>query len=103
MKSSTDLFTRSPHNPIITAAALPYPANSVFNPGAAQVDGQTVLLLRVEDRRGISHLTVARSADGYTDWTFDPEPSRGGRTTNETATVDPAREQETARHRTDPA
>ena len=75
MKSSTDLFTRSPHNPIITAAALPYPANSVFNPGAAQVDGQTVLLLRVEDRRGISHLTVARSADGYTDWIFDPEPS----------------------------
>ena len=35
--------------------------------------------------------------------TVDPEASRWGRTTNETATVDPAHEQETARHRTDPA
>jgi predicted GH43/DUF377 family glycosyl hydrolase len=28
----------------------------------------------VEDRRGISHLTVARSADGATDWLIDPQP-----------------------------
>jgi predicted GH43/DUF377 family glycosyl hydrolase len=75
MKSSADLFTRSPHNPIITAASLPYLANSVFNPAAAVVDGETVLLLRVEDRRGISHLTVARSKDGLTGWVIDGEPS----------------------------
>ncbi len=67
------LFTRSRLNPILRASDLPYAANSVFNPGAARLDGETVLLLRVEDLRGISHLHVARSADGITGWRFDPE------------------------------
>jgi predicted GH43/DUF377 family glycosyl hydrolase len=48
--------------------------NAVFNPAAATVDGETVLLARVEDRRGISHLTVARSANGTDGWTVDLEP-----------------------------
>ena len=30
--------------------------------------------MRVEDLRGISHLVVARSADGVTGWRFDDEP-----------------------------
>ncbi|HEY5630182.1 MAG TPA: hypothetical protein VIR16_11790 [Candidatus Limnocylindrales bacterium] len=68
------LFVRSPANPIITAADLPYPANTVFNPGATRVGDETVLLVRVEDLRGISQLQVARSADGEHDWRFDPEP-----------------------------
>ena len=55
------LFVRNALNPIITAEHLPYPANTVFNPGAARVDGETVLLMRVEDLRGISSLHVARS------------------------------------------
>ena len=42
---------------------------------AQSSDGGTILLCRVEDRRGHSHLTVARSADGITDWKIDPEPS----------------------------
>ena len=67
------LFQRAPDNPIIRAADLPYPANAVFNPGAARVDGETVLLLRVEDLRGISLLQVARSRDGVTDWRFDEQ------------------------------
>jgi len=46
----------------------------VFNPAAAEVDGETVLLARVEDRRGISHLTVARSPNGLDNWSVDPEP-----------------------------
>ena len=54
--------------------AVPYRANSVFNPGAGLVGGETLLLVRVEDLRGISHLLVARSADGVTDWRFDAEP-----------------------------
>jgi predicted GH43/DUF377 family glycosyl hydrolase len=33
-----------------------------------------VLLCRVEDRRGISHLGVARSADGETGWRVDKAP-----------------------------
>jgi predicted GH43/DUF377 family glycosyl hydrolase len=70
----TELFTRSPANPVLTAADWPYPVNSVFNPGAAVVDGETVLLCRVEDRRGISHLSVARSADGATGWRVEKEP-----------------------------
>lgn len=72
-----ELFTRSPSNPVLTADDWPYPVNGVFNPGATVVDGETVLVCRVEDRRGISHLTVARSADGATDWRVDKEPLVG--------------------------
>lgn len=72
--SSSDLFQRHPGNPILTAEQLPYPANAVFNPGAARVGDETLLLVRVEDRRGISHLQVARSRDGVTDWQFDEHP-----------------------------
>jgi len=69
------LFTRSEANPIITADDLPYPANTVFNPGAARLNGDTVLLLRVEDLRGLSHLTVARSTDGIHGWWIDHRPT----------------------------
>jgi predicted GH43/DUF377 family glycosyl hydrolase len=72
--SMRELFERHPTNPILTAADWPYPANGVFNPAAAEVAGETVLLARVEDRRGISHLTVARSANGVDDWKVDSEP-----------------------------
>ena len=68
------LFRRDAANPILSAADVPYPANSVFNPAAARVDGETILLVRVEDLRGISQLHVARSQDGVTDWQFDAEP-----------------------------
>lgn len=70
-----ELFTRYPGNPIIQATDLPYTANSVFNAGATLIEGETLLLMRVEDRRGISHLTVARSADGITNWRIDPSPT----------------------------
>jgi predicted GH43/DUF377 family glycosyl hydrolase len=72
--STGELFARHPANPILTAQDWPYPVNAVFNPAAAQVDGATVLLARVEDRRGISHLTVARSANGTDGWTIEAEP-----------------------------
>jgi predicted GH43/DUF377 family glycosyl hydrolase len=65
---------RHPSNPILTADDLPYPANTVFNPGAARVGDETVLLLRVEDLRGVSSLLVARSADGITDWRVEEKP-----------------------------
>ena len=67
-------FRRVSANPILSAEDVPYPANSVFNPGAAKVGDETILLVRVEDLRGISQLHVARSADGITDWRFDAEP-----------------------------
>jgi predicted GH43/DUF377 family glycosyl hydrolase len=65
------LFERLSENPIIEAAHLPYAANAVFNPGAARLGSETVLLLRVEDLRGISHLQVARSDDGIAGWRYD--------------------------------
>jgi predicted GH43/DUF377 family glycosyl hydrolase len=72
--SARELFERHPGNPILTAADWPYPVNAVFNPAAAAVNGETVLLARVEDRRGISHLTVARSANGFDGWAIEREP-----------------------------
>jgi len=72
--STGDLFSRHAANPILTGEDWPYPVNAVFNPAAAIVDGTTVLVARVEDRRGISHLSVARSPDGVGDWTIDPVP-----------------------------
>jgi predicted GH43/DUF377 family glycosyl hydrolase len=71
----SELFCRYAGNPIISACDLPYSANTVFNAGATQVESDTVLLMRVEDRRGISHLTVARSRDGISDWQIDPQPT----------------------------
>jgi len=71
---SAELFQRWGDSPILTARDFPQPVNSVFNAAAAQVDGETWLLLRVEDRCGRSHLVRARSRDGKTDWRLDAEP-----------------------------
>ena len=66
------LFHRHATNPILTAADWPYPAHTVFNPGATRLqDGTTLLLCRVEDRRGHSHLCAARSANGVDGWVID--------------------------------
>jgi len=70
------LFTRHARNPILTAADWPYPVHSVFNPGAVRLqDGSTLLLCRVEDRRGHSHLSAARSPNGVDQWVIDAEPT----------------------------
>lgn len=71
-----EVFRRHPQNPILTVADWPYPANSVFNAGAVRLpDGTTLLLCRVEDRRGLSHLCAARSANGVDGWQIDPQPT----------------------------
>ena len=70
-----DPFRRFEQNPIITAAAWPHFVSSVFNPAAARFEGETLLLIRVEDRTGRSHLAVARSTDGLTRWTIEPDRS----------------------------
>ncbi len=77
-----EIFSRYKKNPIFTRDDWPYPVNSVFNAGATRVGEEVVLLVRCEDRRGISHLNVARSRDGKTNWqiddkpTFPPEPDK---------------------------
>jgi len=73
--STGELFTRHSASPILTADAWPYPAHAVFNAAAAQVNGETLLLVRVEDYRGLSHLTVARSKNGVDQWRIDAEPT----------------------------
>jgi predicted GH43/DUF377 family glycosyl hydrolase len=71
-----ELFQRHDRNPILTTAQWPYPVNSVFNPGATLLpDGTTLLLCRVEDRRGLSHLCSARSANGRDGWNIDSQPT----------------------------
>ena len=70
------LFERHPANPILTAADWPYPAHTVFNAGATLLDdGTTLLLCRVEDRRGHSHLCAARSKNGVDGWVIDKAPT----------------------------
>lgn len=67
------LFTRYEGNPVLTAGGWPSPAHSVFNAAAVRVEGETLLLVRVEEPTGVSYLAVARSADGLTGWSIDPE------------------------------
>ncbi len=75
-KGYETLLHRHAKNPILTADQWPYPAHAVFNPGATLLkDGTTLLLCRVEDRRGLSHLCAARSANGVDGWVIDPEPT----------------------------
>ncbi len=67
-------FVRHPLNPLITPDDLPIKANAVFNPGVVELDGEVLLLLRIEDRRGVSQIRIARSTNGIDGWTFDDHP-----------------------------
>jgi len=70
------LFTRHSSNPLLTRENWPYPINSVMNAGAVLLpDGDTLLLCRVEDRSGLSHLCAARSTNGIDHWRIDPQPT----------------------------
>jgi predicted GH43/DUF377 family glycosyl hydrolase len=70
------LFHRYAKNPILTAGDWPYPINTVFNAGATLLpDGTTLLLCRVEDLRGHSHLCAARSKSGVDAWEIDAQPT----------------------------
>ena len=76
MKENTYLFTRHQTNPILTYDDWPYRVNSVFNAGATRLqDGSTLLLCRVEDLRGHSHLCAARSKNGVDGWEIDLKPT----------------------------
>jgi predicted GH43/DUF377 family glycosyl hydrolase len=71
----SELFERYDANPVLTAVEWPGRVNAVFNPAAAMLEHETLLLVRVEDRSGRSYLGVARSADGLGGWTVDPDRS----------------------------
>jgi predicted GH43/DUF377 family glycosyl hydrolase len=70
------LFVRHSGNPLLSRDNWPYPINSVLNAGVVLLaDGDTLLLCRVEDRSGLSHLCAARSANGVDNWRIDPQPT----------------------------
>jgi predicted GH43/DUF377 family glycosyl hydrolase len=66
-----ELFHRYEDNPLISASDFPRMVNATFNPGAVEIDGETLLLVRVEERSGLSHLAVATSANGRDGWELD--------------------------------
>jgi len=68
------VFTRILDHPILTPDDLPCPASALLNPGVALLDGDTVLLLRIEDRQGISQIRVARSRNGVDGWRIADRP-----------------------------
>jgi len=75
-------FHRYPRNPILKPRDWPYKVNSVMNPAAVRFDNQTIMVARVEDMRGLSHFSLARSDDGVSDWRIDAEPFMSADTKN---------------------
>lgn len=74
--STKEIFQRFSGNPILTRDMWPYEVNSVFNPGSVRLENGSILLLcRVEDKTGKSHLTKAISSDGMQDWKVDENPT----------------------------
>lgn len=69
------LFKRFKGNPILTPAMWPYRINAVFNAAATIYQDKVLLLNRIEDMRGFSHLCKATSKDGYTNWDIDKNPT----------------------------
>jgi len=70
-----ELFRRFSNNPILTPSMWPYKVNTVFNAGAVTYNNKTLLLVRVEDMKGFSHLSKAISTDGLTNWEIDTKPT----------------------------
>ncbi len=69
------LFKRFKGNPILTPAMWPYRINAVFNAAATIYQDKVLLLSRIEDMRGFSHLCRATSKAGYTNWVIDKTPT----------------------------
>jgi beta-1,4-mannooligosaccharide/beta-1,4-mannosyl-N-acetylglucosamine phosphorylase len=76
----SSLFKRYKNNPILTPDMWPYKVNSVFNAGATIYENKVLLLVRVEDMRGFSHLSKAVSDDGFTNWKIDRHPTMSPKT-----------------------
>jgi len=70
-----EYFKRYERNPILTPEKWPYKVGTVFNPGAIKLNDEILLLVRVEDRQGYSHLTIAKSKDGKTNWQINSRPA----------------------------
>lgn len=72
----TELFKRYDGNPIIRPDDIPYPGVArVFNSAATELEKKVLLLMRVKTQRGDSHLTLAESENGVTDWQIRNSPT----------------------------
>ena len=70
---SAELVQRYEHNPILTAADVPYPVETVHNAGVVKHDGRYVMVFRSHRANGRSILGIADSDDGC-HFTVRPEP-----------------------------
>ncbi len=73
---------RFAHNPILTCHAVnavwsapSLQVKTVHNAGIVQHDGGVAMLFRAHLRCGVSVIGLARSRDGLTNWTVDPQPA----------------------------
>jgi predicted GH43/DUF377 family glycosyl hydrolase len=66
-----ELFNRSDQNPLLTGEDFPRMVTAAFNPGVVRFEGRVLLLVRVEDRTGLSSLVVATSENGIDGWEID--------------------------------
>ncbi|MBU0755861.1 MAG: glycoside hydrolase family 130 protein [Planctomycetes bacterium] len=69
-----DLIRRWGGNPILTAQDMPFPCTALHNAGAVMFEGRPILMLRVEDMRGMSFFILARSKNGF-QFSVDEEPA----------------------------
>lgn len=67
-------LVRQGQRPLLVPDDMPCEANAVLNPGVAEVEGEIILLLRVENKDGISHIRVARSPNGVDGWRIARRP-----------------------------
>ncbi len=74
-KNFKEYFKRYEGNPILTPEKWPYEVGAVFNPGAIRFNDDILLLIRAENKQGYSHLTIAKSKDGKTNWQIKSGPA----------------------------
>ncbi len=68
-----DLLHRWERNPIITPRDVPYRCNTVFNGTPVKLNGEYLMIVRVEGQQGYSFFALARSGDGL-HWTVESSP-----------------------------
>jgi predicted GH43/DUF377 family glycosyl hydrolase len=68
-----DLLHRWERNPIISQRDIPFRINTVFNGSPVKLNGEYLMLLRVEGQQGYSFFALARSGDGF-HFTVDSVP-----------------------------
>lgn len=70
-----ELFIRYKANSTIQATGITCQPNTVFNAGANCFGDDTLLSVRMEDRREISDLVAVHSRDSVTNWGIDSSPN----------------------------